>query len=135
MANICDVASSRISDLSVANVDTDVAFLAAEISAWYQELKDIYDKAFQLQVDFVRADKHFRSPEAAADAFVRGLLGDPLGTSNDAKAAERYFLERFEQHRRDLEKSNRDVIEINKRGDLLRIQLTNKYNLEFPDLH
>lgn len=124
----------EIGALSVYNVDQDATFFAAQMTEHLNHLASlIRDFA-----DFIEEAKTFtnwsNSPEAGIEAFLRGVLGDPLGTFNDTRAE----ANRLEKQRLALQnrwsKLEEKLNAFDSTELKVRSVLSQRYNQDFPKL-
>jgi hypothetical protein len=124
----------EVNALPVLNVDPEVTAYAAQ----GVELVGQGASLFTDLADFVEEAKAYKdqvnSGEAFAEAFVRGFLGDPLGSYEDAKSK----VGQFHESLRSLQERIRALDERGQKWDAqqitIRAQLSQRYNREFPRL-
>lgn len=132
--DICKDASRKINALSIQGVDSDVSTLAVEISAWYHDEGLIIVKAKDLMNQWLRVQQYYKSPEAATEALLRCLMGDPLAKADEAIATNNLYAEKFDGLKKEHGDHQKKLTEVNRKGGIIRIKITEKYGVVFPEL-
>jgi hypothetical protein len=129
------MATKKLRQLPVINVDPEFALFCAELSGWYEDFAGTYEKADQFFRQYKQTQDYFNSQEAGTEAFLRGLLGDPLGKYNESVAADNYFQQQFQALKLEFESKMKRCNELNTKAAILRVTLSNRYAVAFPDFH
>lgn len=126
--------ATDISQFSVVDVDPEIVKFAGKYVDILQEGSDLLN-TFRALIEEIAAQQEYAgSFQVGVESFVRGLLGDPMGTANELKQ-KGYQLEEKRQklvsRERDLE-SRESALSSDEL--ILRADLSKKYECEFPVL-
>lgn len=127
-------AATEISTLSILNVNSEATSYATKLYTQILRMKFLVSDIKSLISSVQQLRKHANSPDAFAESFIRGFLGDPLGKHNEM----RQQASQLDTSRRRLVSRWQGIVEtvikIDAEGLLIRASLTRKYGRDFPNL-
>jgi len=126
--------SDGIAQLPTTFVDSEAVALGADYAQMLHAAALLFsDMRDFLKQNVLLADTA-QSPSMYVESFMRGALGDPLGTSNEFKAAGQKLSARGDQLQARFDNMEQQVGLLNAREVKLRVMLAEKYHSEFPPL-
>ena len=127
-----DQMRSDTKGLSVWNVDCEAISYAAEIVETLGGAESVFEDLADLILE--RQEASAWSLAQGSEAFLRGLLGDPLGLHKEKKAQDQQFEIRRRKimERYTALKEKRDKLDAEELS--IRASLSRKYKREFPQL-
>lgn len=121
---------SKITDLSVTNVDSEAAAYASLLTETFGKLGTAYSDLADIFVEYKEFRKYKGSDQVVGEAILRLLAGDPLGTYNDLNEQEREYMARI---KRVLDRVKETMYSNDLDAQQLKVRssLSEKYNREF----
>jgi hypothetical protein len=129
-----DDLAGEISQLSIRSVDPDAVAYSADTVQALRESKLIFEDMYTLSN---RAGSLRLGATAASmffESFVRGALGDPLGTYHEFKASSQQIGGEWDSIRARCERVQQTFAALDAREIKLRAALSERYHRDFPPL-
>lgn len=123
-----------VNRLPVENVDRDVVAYASESVVVLNRTATWAQQTAALTREFQALADHAQSPEALAEAFIRGFFGDPTGTHDDLVIADAQLRQQAHLLEREWARIEQQLNALGRQEMMLRRRLSEQYGGEFPAL-
>jgi hypothetical protein len=124
--------AAKIRSLSISNVDSDVVSYYTEVAELFCQYADWLHEKDQLESELAAFENHTESPEAFAESFLRGMMGESFGKAREMYSSKNQLNTRVElinSQLSDLLRISREFVGYELR---LRAHLSKKHRQDFP---
>jgi len=122
----------QMSSLPAANVDYELISLAADVSGGLTKRSSSMERMAQLLAARQRINDYYSSPDAFAEALIRGAMGDQYGTAQDLAQAQRNIQRQFTRWQEEESQIQAELDASLAKMAGLRSVLSQRYGVEFP---
>ncbi len=128
------LAIDEITRLPTLDVDQDAIDVGSKMAEFLSESDALLTPLERLVRDAEAFDARATSSELMVESFVRGVFGDPFGTTNELRTTQGELSDRHQQILGQAEVLQSRANELRIFGSRMRAKLTARYGIEFPPL-
>jgi hypothetical protein len=127
-------AIDEITRLTTLNVDEDAINVGSKMAEILADAEALLASLERLVRDAETLTSRAASTEVMVESFIRGFLGDPLGTSNELRAQQGELSNRERQFVAEAETLQRKTKDLQILANRVRARLTERFGTEFPPI-